>query len=86
MRNGKAMAQRRHAKRRMFERFGVTINRRDLCELAEAIQEGRAEFYSRQSRRITKWIVRGFYGIPDPILAVYDTLRGTVVTVMPVKR
>lgn len=75
----KATAQRRHAKRRLAERFGVEASNRDLAEWVAAIRLGRARFVERQSLRVTVWDV-DHNG--RTIRLVYDKHRGEIVTAL----
>lgn len=84
MTTSKALAQRIHAKRRILERFGVVINRKDLQEIALLIRNGKAQFSCRISHRLTRWVVPVFYKLP-PMVVIYDSRRNQVVTVMPFK-
>ena len=83
MTNQKRICQRIHAKRRAEQRFGLTLNRRDMRQIVLNIQSGDVElarFISRQSNRVTLWNVRwdgNWYRV------VYDTTRGTLVSVLP---
>lgn len=76
----KALAQRRHAKRRANERFGLTLNRHELQALTSAIRAGRFAFVERQSNRVTVWagIVKG-----QSVCVVYDSKQHQVVTFLP---
>lgn len=73
----KTQAERRHAKRRALERFGVALNRRQLAVMAAEIQAGRCELHYRQSLRVRVYRVK--LGEQDA-LAVYDSHRGQVVS------
>lgn len=72
----------KHAKRRATERFGLTLNRHELRDIAKFIQSGKAEFFDRQSNNVTRWIVK-IQGIE--VAVVYDKLRKSVRTIMPVE-
>jgi hypothetical protein len=76
----KKVAQRRHAKRRAAERYGLELNRHDMRTLVEQIQHGDAEFIERQSLRVSVWwvTVGG-----KRCRVVYDRLRKTIVTFLP---
>lgn len=76
----KAEQQRKHAKRRIRERYGISVNRHQLRDIAEQIRQGRALFVERQSNRVTRWVVE-YQG--KKILVIYDSLRGNVVTALP---
>jgi hypothetical protein len=78
----KAAAQRKHAKRRAFERLGLDVGQRTLDAMVSDIQSGNAKFLRRQSLRITVWKVECQ---ERPCAAVYDKDRKTIVTVMPLE-
>lgn len=79
----KKIAQRIHAKRRAEQRFGLTLNRRDMRQIVLNIQSRNpelAQFVSRTSNRVTLWRIYwdgGWYKV------VYDTNRGTLVSFLP---
>lgn len=76
----KHRAQRAHAKRRLRERYGLTVNRHDLCALVSLIQGGQGRMVLRQSNRVTVWEVP----FQDQLLrVVYDSLRHEIVTALP---
>jgi hypothetical protein len=76
----KLHAQRRHAKLRAQERYGLSLNRIDLREIAGLIQQGKAVFLRRQSLRVSHWLVE--VG-GKSARVVYDRKRKTVVTFLP---
>lgn len=78
--NTKKLNQRKHFKRRMFERYGVEINRKDIETIVKSIQNREAKFLSRTSNRVTLWEV-DYQGLAIPV--VYDSQRKTVVTALP---
>lgn len=55
MPRGKAAAERKHAKRRMVERFGIPVGDETLRRAVESIQSGAAKFIRRSSNRVTLW-------------------------------
>jgi len=73
----KSKSQRKHAFRRFTSRFDDELKREDYENAINSIKTGKAEFFDRQSNRVTRWKVE-IHGIP--IIAVYDTSRGTIVT------
>jgi hypothetical protein len=75
----KHRAQRAHAKRRLQERYGLTVNRHDLRDMVALIQGGHARMIERQSHRVTVWDLT-FHG--KEIRVVYDNLRKVVVTAL----
>ena len=76
----KKTCQRIHAKRRLEERFGLTINRHQMRELVQQIHAGRAEHLETQSNRISIKVV-SFQG--KKFAVVYDGKRKTIVTFLP---
>ena len=76
----KASCQRRHAKRRAQERYGLTLNRAELERLVRRIQHGEATVLERQSHRISVFglIVQGV-----SVRVVYDAKRKTIVSFLP---
>lgn len=75
----KTYAQREHFKKRLFERFGLTINRYKYKEIVDKIQNNQAKRIETQSRRLTLYLVE-IQGIP--VKVVYDHQRKTVVTTL----
>jgi hypothetical protein len=76
----KVRAQRVHAKRRAYERYGLTLNRLDLRGMVQQIQGGRAVFVERESLRLTRWIVV----VHDlHVTVVFDAQRHAIVTCLP---
>lgn len=76
----KLKAERIHAKSRFWERFDITLNKRDYRELCEQIKSGKAQFINRQSNRVTKWLVKYKN---EQIIAVYDKIRHQIITFYP---
>jgi len=73
----KAVAIRRHVKRRALERFGWTLNRHDLSFLRNLIRSGEATLIEKQSNRI------GLYKTEyrdQEIVLVYDKNRKLIVS------
>ena len=76
----KKLSERVHAKRRLVERYGLELNRRELRELVSQIQEAKATHIETQSNRVSLWRVS--HGTIE-IVVVYDKKRGTIVTALP---
>lgn len=76
----KASSQRAHTIKRLEERFNIEINNNDYNELCFICRRGQGKFISRQSQRVTRWLVNFK---KQEFIAVYDKTRGTVVTVLP---
>lgn len=81
----KARAQRIHAKRRAYQRYGLVLNKWDLRELVTAIQSNKATHVEKRSNRVSEWDVQ-FHG--ETVRVVYDNMRKTIVTFleMPIRR
>lgn len=78
-RTGKAKAERKHAKRRMVERFGIPIGDETIREIVAAIQKGTATFIAKQSNRVTLWELK----IHDQLARVaYDKHTKEIITVL----
>lgn len=76
----KAKSQEIHAKRRAFERYGLTLNNSDLAEIKNQIQFGEAQHLESQSNRVSVFSLN-MAGTEVPV--VYDTSRKTVVSFLP---
>lgn len=69
-----------HVRRRLKERFGITLNEQEIERLNQAIGKHPAwTFVERQSQRVTVWngVMLG-----QEMYVVYDKLRNTVVSVI----
>lgn len=76
---GKEEAQRKHAKSRSTQRFGVAFTREAEKEILEKIKTGRATFIEKQSNRVSLF---GVIYCGKETVVVYDRHRGTIVTLM----
>lgn len=78
----KDKTQKRHALRRIAERFGVAAPRGEYERLLQDIRAGRAEFMEKQSKRVSvfRTDISG-----KPARVWYDKDRHTVVTVFPLE-
>ena len=76
IRGSKKAALKRHTRQRAAERFGISV---DLKELTKLIQKGRGVFVRRQSNRVTVWDVE-YKG--NTLRVVYDKLRSTPITIL----
>ncbi len=79
-RSSKATNQKRHAKRRAAERYGVDLHQDAYLQMIRAIQAGNAKLIKRQSVRCAIYEV-SHKGQKLPV--VYDRKRKTIVTVLP---
>lgn len=85
----KTHTQRDHFKRRMMERYGLTVNRHEYRFMVEMIQNGEAEFIEKQSNRVSAfWLnltVDDGVGNSEivRVRVIYDKLRKTLVTALP---
>lgn len=83
----KKLNQRKHAKRRAFERFNVSLNRKDLIRMVDAIHKNRAVVVEKQSHRITVFLFpNGWDKVTNAFRVVYDRKRKTIVTLLPPKQ
>lgn len=78
----KASCQRAHAKRRALQRYSLILNRQDLDDIVSKIKSRDAEFVERQSNRVTIWRLSFKETL---IRVVYDSLRHTIVTFLPLE-
>lgn len=79
MPKGKAAAERKHAKRRMVERFGIPVGDETLRKVVAAIQAGSAKFIRKQSNRVTLWE----YPIHDVLARIaYDKKTKEIITIL----
>jgi hypothetical protein len=78
--SSKKVCQRIHAKRRLEERFGFTVNRHEFRELVQQITSGKAEHLESQSNRVSIKAVT-FKG--KKIAVAYDKSRQTIITFLP---
>ena len=80
-REDKTITQREHFKRRLRERYGISINRHEYREIVEWIQEApHKNRLEQQSNRVTVWLVP-IQGVNVPV--VYDKQRKTAVSALP---
>lgn len=79
--NNKAIAQMKHAIRRMEERFGIVLKQHQYDHLTAEIRRGLARRIGRETTRISHfWIeVEG-----HNVGAVYDKQRKKIVTFLPI--
>lgn len=73
----KLNAERRHAKRRAFERYDLVLNRQDLFDISELIYRGYAEFIAKQSLRVA---ILDVVFRNKVLRTVYDKQRRCVIT------
>ena len=74
---------RRHAKRRAFSRYGTRVNRHELRELIQTIQQGRSTFLWRESLTRT-WHLVNLKG--QPAVVVYGNHTHTIHTFLTPKQ
>ena len=79
-RGSKARAQCLHVRRRAIQRLGVGLPPSAQREIVSLIQAGNTRLLDRQSLRISVHRVE-YEGLTFPV--VYDRLRHTLVTVLP---
>ena len=76
----KGQNQREHAIRRARERYNLYVSSHEYLEACRRIREGNATFIRRESLRVVHYSVE-LAGRIVPV--VYDSSRGTIVTVLP---
>ena len=76
----KKASQRIHAKRRAFQRYGLVFTKAVRNDVKARIKNNKGKFLYRQSRRISVWQID--YDNKQ-LKVVYDTLRGEIVTFLP---
>lgn len=74
----KLKSERLHCKKRAFERFGLSLNHKDLAIMAKMIQDLKGEFLRRRSCRVTLWKLN--YKDTE-MVCVYDKNRKNIITV-----
>lgn len=79
----KTRGQRIHAKSRARERYGITLNRKQLIEVVQLIQNRKGIFVERQSNRVTRWLV-SYQN--ETLHVVYDSQRHNIATFLPIKK
>lgn len=75
----KLQAQRKHAKNRAKERFGINLNAKARQQVVRDIQNNRATFLFRQSNRLSCFLV-SIDGVEAA--AIYDRQRANIVTLL----
>lgn len=75
----KKLAERAHGKRRLFERFGLSLNRQQLRDLVWQIRNSTGVFVRRQSNTRSHWIVTHE---GKDLYVVYDNHRQEIVTAL----
>lgn len=76
-------AQRRHARRRALERYGLELGAGTRARILEAIHTGRSKLVQRQSHRV---VVHDVKLDGRTVRVVYDKSRGELVTFLPADR
>lgn len=76
----KKTSERIHAKKRALQRYDLVFTKKVRNEVKAKIRNSKGKFLFRQSRRVTVWQVE--YD-NKPLKVVYDTLRGEIVTFLP---
>jgi len=79
-RTPKKLSQNRHFKKRLFERFEINIEQKDIEKIKYQIESGQSAIIKRQSNRI---VLHGVKINDTYIIIVYDKLRKQPVTVIP---
>lgn len=75
----KSGMQRLHFKKRVEERFGISVNRHDCREIINLIRLGKTKPVQRKSNRVC---VHQLEWKGETMNVVYDNLRGQIVTAL----
>jgi len=78
--NFKRINQRKHAKQRAAERYGLELNRKDLADMSRDIKCGKASLIEQTSNRVGVYLL---YKDGRMFKVVYDKKRDTIVTFLP---
>lgn len=73
----KAAQQRKHAKRRARQRFGIILTQNDEAIIKQKIQNCEAIFIYKQSNRVSHFGIK-FQG--KDMIVIYDKIHKTIVT------
>lgn len=76
----KAQSEKAHAIMRAEQRYGIKLNRKSYMELVKTIQSGKARFLFKETNRLSHFMVTAE---GQQCHAVYDRLRGRIVTFLP---
>ena len=76
---GKELRQKKHGKRRLRERFGISLSDRDYEDLVNKIQNDETTYVEKQSCRISVFDVKL---LDEVVRVVYDKSRKTIVTAL----
>ena len=79
-RRSKSAGQKVHTKQRALERFDIFLSDEEYRDIATSIRRGKAEFVKKQSNRVSLHRVELSGG--QGAIAVYDSIRKTVVTLL----
>lgn len=77
----KKLAERAHARRRAFERYGINVGRATREQIIAQIRSGQSVYVRRSSLRVTVHDVTLSDGFK--VRVCYDTQRGEIVTFLP---
>ena len=76
----KKKSQEKHAKIRAFERYGLTLNKSEMQQLASQVKKNKAKAIKQITNRVSLAIVT-WKDIDYPV--IYDRMRKTIVTFLP---
>ena len=79
----KAQNLRRHAKRRAFQRYGISLNHVALRLIKKSIETHDADFIKRLSGRVTEWEV---VIESKRVRFLYDSVHHEVITCLPPRK
>lgn len=72
--------QKRHAIRRLYERYEIAINDNQYQDIVNLIQRCKARFILRQSNRVTAFEIEFKQ---RKLIALYDSHRKSIITFLP---
>jgi hypothetical protein len=87
----KAKSQRKHAKRRAQERYGLWLTDSQINSITQMIRTGQAVPVERQSRRVSIYDLKvarpqdliGDNSEPVPVRVAFDYTRNEIITFLP---
>ena len=77
---GKWSWENRHTRQRFRERYGIDYNRPVRLYMTSQIQQGKAQFLRRRSKRRSIWKL---IFQKQPVIVVYDCKRSNIITCLP---
>lgn len=81
--SSKGKCQRKHAKRRALERYGIDFTHQNMIDLKHHIMSGRSQNVVTQSNRVT---IHTLEWQGQTVRVVYDKLRKNIVSFLPLDK